>query len=62
MPTGQYPQIIWDVIDRSITIIDGDRVVDLRERFRNREDGMRAAEAYCRRHMRRDAAPIRAAG
>ncbi|WP_137156769.1 hypothetical protein [Rhizobium sp. FKL33] len=62
MPTGLYPQIIWDVIDRSITIIDGDRVVDLRERFRSREDGLRAAEAYCRRHMRREADPIRAAG
>ncbi|MBB1248836.1 hypothetical protein [Rhizobium sp. G21] len=60
--TGLYPQIIWDVIDRSITIIDGDRVVDLRERFRNREDGIRAAEAYCRRHMRREADAIRVAG
>jgi hypothetical protein len=59
---GHYPQIIWDVIDRSITIIDGDRIIDLRERFRCGEDGIRAAEAYCRRHMRHEAQLMRAAG
>jgi hypothetical protein len=60
MASFENAQILWDVIDHRITIISGDRVFGLSERFRNREDGMRAAEAFCRNSMARDAR--RAAG